>query len=108
MSFASFREHELLYFIVALVVAVPGLFLGPGIMAPTYRITQPALGGANLLVLEIVFALVIDFPLAMLTSLVICRVTRAQHPADGTLAGLVGFYWGTAFRRSGMSDASRA
>lgn len=88
MSFASFREHKLLYLAVGLLVAVPGLFLGPGIMTPTYRITQPVLGGANLLVLEIVFALIIDFPLAMLTSLLICRVSRAQDPADGALAGV--------------------
>lgn len=87
MSFAALREHKAVFVLVTLVVGVPGLFLGPAIMAPAYRVLQPALGGMTLLVLEMVFALIIDFPLAALASLGICRATRADDPADGALAG---------------------
>lgn len=87
MSFAALREHKLLFTITLLAIAVPGLFLGPAIMTPAYRIVQPVLSGMTLLGLEIIFALIIDFPLAFLTSAVICRVTRTREVADGALAG---------------------
>jgi hypothetical protein len=87
MAFAAFRENRRVFFVVSLLIAVPGLFLGPAIMTPAYRILQPALGGMTLLVAEMLFALIIDFPLAMIASAVICRVSRAQGPADGALAG---------------------
>jgi hypothetical protein len=88
MSFAAFRENTLTFFLVTFLIAVPGLFLGPAVMTPAYRITQPALGGMTLLALEMVFALIIDFPLAMVAAAIVSRMTRATDPADGALAGV--------------------
>lgn len=86
-SFTAFRENRLTFVVVALVVGASGLFMGPAIMTPAYRVLQPALGGMTLTAVEMLFALLIDFPLAALASVVICRVIHARRPADGALAG---------------------
>lgn len=86
-SFTAFRENQLAFVVVALVVGVIGLFMGPAIMTPAYRVLQPALGGMTLTAVEMLFAFLIDFPLAALASVVTCRVIDARRPADGALAG---------------------
>lgn len=88
MPFHALRANPVVFLLVALGIAVPGLFLGPALMLPAYRILQPAFGGLTLLVVEMLFALIIDFPLATVASAVICRLIRAQDPADGALAGM--------------------
>jgi hypothetical protein len=85
--FIAFRENRRTFVAVCLVVGVIGLFMGPAIMTPAYRVLQPALGGMTLTAVEMLFAFLIDFPLAALASVVICRVTHARRPADGALAG---------------------
>jgi hypothetical protein len=87
VSFAAFRENKALLFVVTLVVGALGLFLGPLIMTPAYRELQPALGGMTLTAVEMLFALLIDFPLATIASVIICRLIRSHDPADGALAG---------------------
>ena len=86
-SFAALRENRRTFLAVGLVVGVIGLFMGPAIMTPAYRVLQPALGGMTLTAVEMLFAFLIDFPLAALASVVICRVIHARRPADGALAG---------------------
>jgi hypothetical protein len=86
-SFAALRQNPRTFVVVALVVSVIGLFMGPAIMTPAYRVLQPALGGMTLTAVEMLFAFLIDFPLAALASVVICRVIHARRPADGALAG---------------------
>jgi hypothetical protein len=87
MTFEGFRSHKSAFLGVALAVGIPGLFLGPAVMEPAYVILQPALGGMTLLAVEMLFALIIDFPLAALSSAVTCRIIRSDDPADGALAG---------------------
>lgn len=86
-SFTAFRENQRAFVAVGLIIGVIGLFMGPVIMTPAYRVLQPALGGMTLTVLELMFAFLIDFPLAALASVVTCRVIHARRPADGALAG---------------------
>ena len=86
-SFTAFRENQRTFIVVCLVVGVFGLFMGAAIMTPAYRVLQPALGGMTLTAVEMLFAFLIDFPLAALTSLVICLLVYARRPADGALAG---------------------
>jgi hypothetical protein len=85
--FAAFRENKTTFILVALLVGIPGLFLGPLIMIPAYHELQPALGGMTLTVVELLFAFLIDFPLAVIASSLICCLSRARQPADGALAG---------------------
>jgi hypothetical protein len=89
MSFAAFRENKAIFSGVVLVVGTLGLFLGPLIMTPAYRELQPALGGMTLTAVEMLFAFLIDFPLAAIASIIICRLIRAEDPADGALAGVL-------------------
>jgi hypothetical protein len=86
-SFTAFRENQRAFVVVSLVVAVMGLFMGPAIMTPAYRVLQPSLGGMTLTSVEMLFAFLIDFPLAALSSVVTCRVVHARRPEDGALAG---------------------
>jgi len=86
-SFTALRQNKRSFVVVALVVGVVGLFMGPAIMTPAYRELQPALGGMTLTAVEMLFAFLIDFPLAALASMVICWVIDARRPADGALAG---------------------
>jgi len=86
-SSTAFRQNQRTFVVVALVVGVVGLFMGPAIMTPAYRVLQPALGGMTLTAVEMLFAFLIDFPLAALASMVICWVIHARRPADGALAG---------------------
>ena len=86
-SFTAFRENRRTFVVVALVVGLIGLFMGPVIMTPAYRVLQPAMGGMTLTAVEMLFAFLIDFPLAALTSVVTCRAIHARRPADGALAG---------------------
>lgn len=86
-SFPALRQDPRTFVVVALVVSVIGLFMGPAIMTPAYRVLQPALGGMTLTAVEMLFAFLIDFPLAALASVVTCRVIHARRPADGALAG---------------------
>jgi hypothetical protein len=86
-SFTALRQNRRSFVVVALVVGVVGLFMGPAIMTPAYRELQPALGGMTLTAVEMLFAFLIDFPLAALASMVICWVIDARRPADGALAG---------------------
>ena len=85
--FTALRENLRTFLVVALVVGVVGPFMGPAIMTPAYRVLQPALGGMTLTAVEMLFAFLIDFPLAALASVVTCRVIHARRPADGALAG---------------------
>lgn len=87
MAFAAFRENKATFTVVVLLVGVPGLFLGPLIMTPAYRELQPTLGGMTVVAVEMLFAFLIDFPLAAIASAIICRLTRAADPSDGALAG---------------------
>jgi len=87
MQFEALRSNRRAFIGLTLAVAVPGLFLGPAIMEPAYVILQPQLGGMTLLAVEILFALIIDFPLATISSVIICRSIRSDDPADGALAG---------------------
>jgi hypothetical protein len=86
-SFTALRQNKRSFVVVALVVGVVGLFMGPAIMTPAYRELQPALGGMTLTAVEMLFAFLIDFPLAALASMVICWLIDARRPADGALAG---------------------
>ena len=86
-SFTAVRQNKRAFVVVALFVGVIGLFMGPAIMTPAYRELQPALGGMTLTAVEMLFAFLIDFPLAALASMVICRIIQARRPADGALAG---------------------
>jgi hypothetical protein len=86
-SSVALRQNRRAFVVVALAVGVIGLFMGPAIMTPAYRILQPALGGMTLTAVEMLFAFLIDFPLAALASMVICWVIHARRPADGALAG---------------------
>lgn len=86
-SFTALRQNKRTFVVVALVVGVIGLFMGPAIMTPAYRELQPALGGMTLTAVEMLFAFLIDFPLAALASMVICWVIHARRPAVGALAG---------------------
>ncbi len=74
MAFAGFRSNKLAFIGTALAVGIPGLFLGPAVMEPAYVILQPVLGGMTLLAVELLFAFIIDFPLAALSSTIVCRV----------------------------------
>ena len=89
-GFTALRQNPRTFVVVALIVSVVGLFMGPAIMTPAYRVLQPALGGMTLTAVEMLFAFLIDFPLAALASVVTCRVIHARRPADGALAG--GFF----------------
>jgi hypothetical protein len=66
-----------------------GLPLGPLTMRPIYQQTSPALGGATLLVVEVLFALLIDFPLATTASVLVCGRRRSTKPTDGIRAALL-------------------
>jgi hypothetical protein len=86
-SFTALRQNKRTFVVVSLVFGVVGLFMGPAIMTPAYRVLQPALGGMTLTAVEMLFAFLIDFPLSALASMVICWVIHARRPADGALAG---------------------
>jgi hypothetical protein len=87
MAFAALRENKATFVAVCLLIGVPGLFLGPLLMTPAYRELQPALGGMTLTAVEMLFAFLIDFPLAVIASAIICRAIRSSDAADGALAG---------------------
>jgi hypothetical protein len=86
-SVSAFRENQRTFVVVALVVGAIGLLMGPAIMTPAYRVLQPPLGGMTLTAVEMLFAFLIDFPLATLASAATCRAIHSRRPADGALAG---------------------
>jgi hypothetical protein len=76
------------YAVTCVVLGLAGLPLGPLIMAPAYQVLQPAMGPMTLIAVEMLFALLIDFPLATLASAVITRSGRARNAREGALAGV--------------------
>jgi len=92
MPFEALAKHPRAFIIAALAISIPGLFLGPAVMEPAYRVLQPVFGPLTLLIVEMLFALIIDFPLATLTSVAVCRSIRADDPADGALAGMFSLF----------------
>ena len=82
------RGRWQLYLVTSVVIGLAGLPLGPLVMTPAYVALQPQLGPMTLIAVEMLFALLIDFPLATLTAAVVTRVGRAQDAAEGALAGV--------------------
>jgi hypothetical protein len=87
--FQHFRAHRIAYLSVSVTVSASGLLLGPLIMDPSYRLMQPTFHGTTLLWVELLFALLIDFPHTMAATAVICALTRCRNPGDAVRAGLI-------------------
>ena len=87
MAITILRGHWVAFLVVSLVVGVVGLFLGPAIMTPAYRILQPHLGAMTLTGVEMLFAFLIDFPLATIASVIVTAVIGATRVEEGALAG---------------------
>ena len=80
------RGRWQLYLVTSVVIGLAGLPLGPLVMTPAYVALQPQLGPMTLIAVEMLFALLIDFPLATLTAAVVTRVGRALSPWIASLA----------------------
>jgi hypothetical protein len=89
MTFQHFRARRTAHISVSLALSAAGLLLGPLIMDPSYRLMQPAFQGTTVLWAELLFAFLIDFPLTMVATAVICALTRCRNPGDAITAGLV-------------------
>jgi hypothetical protein len=87
LAIAILRRHWVTFLTVSLAVGAFGLFLGPAIMTPAYLILQPRLGGMTLTGVEMLFAFLIDFPLAAVASTIVCSVIGARRSEEGALAG---------------------
>jgi hypothetical protein len=87
--FQHFRTHRFAYLSASLTVSASGLLLGPLIMELSYRLMQPTFHGTTLQWVEMLFALLIDLPLTMAATAVICVLTRCQNPGDAIRAGLI-------------------
>jgi hypothetical protein len=108
MVFSAFRKNKGYFIIVALAIGIPGLFLGPALMTPAYRELQSSMGGMTIVIVEVLFAFLIDFPLATLASVLICGLIRADDPADGALAALfsIAVYFVLILACIALGDAS--
>jgi hypothetical protein len=73
--FQHFWAHRAAYLPVSVFVSTVGLFLGPLIMEPSYRLMRPTFHGTTLLWVELLFALLIDFPHTVLATAVTCALT---------------------------------
>lgn len=87
--FQHFRAHPAAYLSVSVFVSAVGLLLGPLIMEPSYRLMQPTFSGTTVLWVELLFALLIDFPHTVVATAVICALTRCQKSSDAIKAGLI-------------------
>lgn len=87
--FQHFRAHRAAYLSVSVSVSTVGLFLGPLIMEPSYRLIQPTFHATTLLWAELLFALLIDFPLTVLATAITCALSRCQNPGDAVEASLI-------------------
>lgn len=73
--------------VVGLLVAIPGLFLGPAVMRPSYQLMSPTFHATTLVWVELLFAFLIDFPLTTVVAAVTTAVTRSRDPRDAVIAG---------------------
>jgi hypothetical protein len=89
VTFQHFRAHRTAHLSVSLALSAIGLLLGPLLMDPSYRLMRPAFQGTTVLWVELLFAFLIDFPLTMAATAVICALTRCRNPGDAITAGLV-------------------
>lgn len=89
MTFQHFRAHRTAHLSVSLTLSAIGLALGRLIMDPSYRLMRPAFQDTTLLWVELLFAFLIDFPLTMAATAVICALTRCRNQGDALTAGLV-------------------
>ncbi len=85
----SFRENRWIIIAISFLVGVVGVFMGPVIMTPAYEALQPALGSMAVVILEILFALLIDFPLSVVVSVIVCRLIKSRNPLDGVWSTLI-------------------
>lgn len=112
-SFTAFHENRRPFVVVALVVGLIGLLMGPVIMTPAYRVLQPAMGGMTLTAVEMLMALGEVFPTAVASaSAALGQGTLALLLVMfvlfdfvlRTLGGLAGYFWVTMYRREGRDQ----
>jgi len=75
------------YFISAVLPAAFGLVLGELLMARMFALFQPVLGAMTFLTVEVVGALLIDFPMACLSAFIFTRKQNQAKPRDGVFTG---------------------
>lgn len=73
---------------VAVVLSVAAIAAAPLVMGPSYEVLQPRLGPLTLIVVEVLYALFIDFPLA---AAYVAIVTAWQGPRRSPARSAVGF-----------------
>lgn len=74
--------------VLAVVLAVAAIAAAPAVMGPSYEVLQPRLGPLTLIVVEVLYALFIDFPLA---TAYVAIVTVWQGPRRSPARSALGF-----------------
>jgi len=82
------RNSPVVRVAIAVVLSVAAIALAPVVMGPSYTAMQPRLGPLTLVVVEVLYALFIDFPLA---TLYVALVTLASGPRRNPARSAVGF-----------------
>ena len=83
------REHRIAFLVGALIPSVFGLFLAETVMAVQFNVLQPILGSMTFLTVEIIGALLVDFPLSVVAGCIITKKIGASEAKYGALAGAV-------------------
>lgn len=81
-------RRRLAVVLVTSTAIVLALFAGPVLMTPTYDAVHVSLGAATLPVVEVMFALLIDLPFAVVVTMLIHLVTPRPDARSAVRAGL--------------------
>jgi hypothetical protein len=85
--FHSIRENRTTFLVGAIIPGVIGLFLAETVMAVQFKALQPILGGMTFLTVEIIGAMLVDFPLSVVAGCIITMKMGASEAKYGALAG---------------------
>jgi len=83
------REHRTTFLIGALIPGVFGLFLAEIVMAVQFKALQPILRGMTFLMVEVLGAWLVDFPLSVVAGCIIAKKMGTSEARYGALAGAV-------------------
>jgi hypothetical protein len=88
-SLEYIREHRNAFLLGTVIPALFGLFLGETVLSMMFHALQPILAGMTLITVETLGAILVDFPLSVVSGVIIAKWIGTTESKYGVLAGII-------------------
>ncbi len=88
-SLEFIREHRNAFLLGTIIPALFGLFLGEAVISVMFHALQPILAGMTLITVETLGAILVDFPLSVVSGVIIAKIIGTNKSKYGVLTGAI-------------------